>query len=169
MDISSLSSIIHLRILVGYLGEQSQHNWWPSNFFSESSSIFLDPIFPRTANLARYSGVIEAAKLLHDKHIGVGRVFHLFRLPEVMEQSLFEHMQESGIPESLTSTITTQDNAMGELRKLATGSVELREGPIQIGNITELNDNDWLGLAAAYYFAAFNSDLHSFPYMVEAT
>ena len=36
----------------------------------------------------RQPGVLEAARRVHDEHIGVGRAFHPFRLPEIMEQRL---------------------------------------------------------------------------------
>tara|TARA_B100000686_G_scaffold343118_1_gene423375 strand:- start:618 stop:986 length:369 start_codon:yes stop_codon:yes gene_type:complete len=86
-----LSQIGRLRVIVGYLGEKDQHNWWGCSFFSAISSSFLDPVFPRTAFLARCHGVKAKATRLHDERIGVGKVYHLFRLPEHTEQKLHEH------------------------------------------------------------------------------
>ena len=85
-----LREITRLRMIVGYLGEKGQHNWWSSEFFSPTAPAFLNPVFGKTATLAQYHGVKEAARRVHDTHIGVGRVFHLFRLPESMEQAIFE-------------------------------------------------------------------------------
>jgi hypothetical protein len=86
MKKSGEPSAIELRLVVGYLGEQAQFTWWPSKFFAPESGQFLDHIFSKTADLAHYNGVTEAARIAHVEHIGIGRVFHAFRLPEVMEQ-----------------------------------------------------------------------------------
>jgi len=45
-------------------------------------------MFSRTARLAQYNGVREAARQLHDKYSGIGNVIHVFRLPEEVEQDL---------------------------------------------------------------------------------
>ena len=100
MNASTLAQIVRLRLLVGFLGERSQFNWWPSAFFISSSSAFLSPIFTKTAFTAQYHGVKEAASRVHDEHIGVGKVYHLFRLPETVEQTLFGHLQDPGFIDS---------------------------------------------------------------------
>ena len=92
-----LQAIVRLRVIVGYLGEKAQFDWWQSGFFTPSSAAFLNPVFARTSALAQYHGVKEAARRLHDEHIGVGRMFHLFRLPETLEQSLFEFLKEPAV------------------------------------------------------------------------
>jgi hypothetical protein len=89
-----LQEIARLRMIVGFLGEKGQHNWWSSEFFSATAPAFLNPVFGKTTTLAQYHGVKESARRVHDEHIGVGRVFHLFRLPESIEQALFEMLQE---------------------------------------------------------------------------
>jgi hypothetical protein len=38
MENRPLAQITRLRLLVGFLGEQSQFNWWPSSFFTANSS-----------------------------------------------------------------------------------------------------------------------------------
>lgn len=167
MNNTNLSSIIQLRTLVGYLGENAQFNWWPSNFYSSTSSAFLDPVFSRTADLARYHGVTEAAKLLHDQHIGIGKVFHLFRLPQVLEQLLFEELKENGFPDPLSASVLCKDEAMAELGSLVVEGMDLQEGPIQLQSNSEFAGDDWIGLAASYYHSAFENDTRTFPYMVE--
>jgi hypothetical protein len=85
-----LREIARLRMIVGYLEEKGRHNWWPSEFFSATAPAFLNPVFGKTATLAQYHGVREAARRVHDEHIGVGREFHLFCLPEAIEKAVFE-------------------------------------------------------------------------------
>ena len=36
--------IAELRVLVGYLGEKAQANWWSSEFLSNNAVTFLAPI-----------------------------------------------------------------------------------------------------------------------------
>jgi hypothetical protein len=45
MNKATLAQIARFKLLVGFLGEQSQFNWWPSAFFAPSSSAFLAPVF----------------------------------------------------------------------------------------------------------------------------
>ena len=81
-----------MRHLVGFLGEQSQFGWWPTAFYGSSSRLFLEPIFSKTSTLAQHYGVVEAARRFHDEHLSVGS-YHLFRLPEEIEQDLHEMAQ----------------------------------------------------------------------------
>ncbi len=88
IDRSTLNLYGHLRLLVGYLGEKDQDNWWSTSFFSPSSRNFLAPIFARTTRLAQDNSVRDTARRLHDEQVGIGSVFHLFRLPADVEQDL---------------------------------------------------------------------------------
>ena len=82
-----LRTILRLRLLVGFLGERSQFAWWNTTFFGDYSLRSLEFVVPKTAALAQYHGVVEAALRLHDEQVNVG-TFHLFRLPEEVEQDL---------------------------------------------------------------------------------
>jgi hypothetical protein len=88
MNAKLIHQIIGLRLAVGLLGEQEQSGWWPSRFLGRHAHAFLNPIFGGKTRMAQYHGVIEAACRIHDERIGVGRVFHLFRLPETIEQQM---------------------------------------------------------------------------------
>src|SRR5712691_3071033 len=100
MHTSLCMQLARLRILVGYLGEHHQYNWWPSAFLAPSSVAFLAPIFSKTAFMAQYQGVKAAAARVHDEHIGLGKVYHLFRLPERLEQALFQSLQDQAVVDS---------------------------------------------------------------------
>ena len=97
MDADHLVTLATLRILVGYLGEREQFGWWQSAFFAPGSQAFLAPLFARTQLLAQCNGVTRAACLIHDERIGVGHVYHLFRLPEDMEQGLHGILNEEDV------------------------------------------------------------------------
>src|SRR3954454_9492438 len=93
-----------LRIAVGHLGEQ-QPRWWASNYFGPGSDAFLSPVFPRTTALARYHGVVLAAAKINDEHTGVGRLYHLFRLPEDLEHALHVALQDRRFADSVSSAV----------------------------------------------------------------
>ena len=162
-----LRRLAHLRVLVGYLGEKGQHGWWPSEFYSATSAAFLTPVFTRTTNLARYHGVSEAARRVHDEHIGIGRVFHLFRLPEIVEQAVFECLQTPAAAEDAQRGVKSVDEAMAALRSFFDSPSPAQEGPTQVGDVADLDGDLWLPALARCYHAAFAAGSPSYPYFVD--
>lgn len=155
-----LNNLITIRLSVGYLGEKSNFNWWNSEFMSSASDSFISPIFNRTTQLAKYNGVKEAAALKHDEYIGVGLVYHLFRLPEMLEQQLHEKVLE----EKKRFNFTTNEEALAELEKLCDGINEKGEGPVYVGTIEELKVEKTMQKLAALYYSAFKSEFRVYPY-----
>ena len=156
----SNSDTSRLRVLVGYLGEHHQANWWSSLFLGRSSEAFLAPIFGKAAASAQVVGVTEAARRVHDDAIGVGRTFHLFRLPETLEQELHRTLstyESITIPESA-------DAAIEEMRALSSRDNEPKPGPIHVGALPMLADAQWIPVVASHYRAAFVAGIQSFPY-----
>src|SRR5262245_17569154 len=88
--------IATLRLAVGLLGERDNAGWWASGFMAPTGAAFLTPVFGSRILQARYRGVLEVARRVHDERIGVGRVFHPFRLREVVELRVFEAVQSAG-------------------------------------------------------------------------
>ena len=164
-----LQAIVRLRIIVGYLGEKAQFGWWPTEFYTPSSAAFLNPVFARTTALAQYHGVKEAARRVCDEHIGVGRVFHLFRLPETLEQSLFEVLQDPAAVVAAHQVIGSRDTALDALGSISKPQGPVQEGPLQIGSTADLNGDAWLTAAAGCYHAAFAKGVRSYPYLVDRT
>jgi len=148
-----------LRTCVAFLGEKEQQNWWPSSFLSRSGEAFLAPIFPKTNQLARVNGASVAAQVVHDEHIGVGDVFHLFRLPENIEHDITQLLiAESSIAESFKS----DDGAYLCLEELAAGEATEGIGPLlldqsEIGQVA-------LSHMAAAYLAGFKNNHTVYPY-----
>jgi hypothetical protein len=163
---SDLGETLKLRLLVGFLGEREQAAWWQSGFLSSTSTSFLSPMFSRTTPLARYTGVSEAARRLHDERIGVGRVFHLFRLPEAVEQRLFEVLRVSSIPDELSAALASQDAALAALRAFFDELPAVQEGPVQVGDTPNFTKKRWLSSLGGTYSAAFNENVKCFPYFV---
>ena len=165
MQNSNLSALLRLRLLVGYLGERAQHAWWPTAFYEASSRLFLEPVFSRTPRLAQYQGVLEAARRLHDEHLSVGS-YHLFRLPEEVEQDLHHLVQRPEAGEFSLQEMRSKDAALGRLKDLA-GAVSVTSvGPTAIGNIGDLDSPNTVRAIAAAYLSAFSQDAKAYPYLV---
>ncbi|MGR5419672.1 BrxE family protein [Vibrio sp. PNB22_4_1] len=153
-----------LRYVVGYLGEKNQYGWWPSNFLNPSTKKMLEFTFPRTASLAQYEAVSAAAAKIHDEAIGVGKSFHLFRLPEFIEKSLVLEIQETSDSSSFESCIESKELAMNALSDLA-GSASLNgEGPINLGQVDDNQMEQFIAQIASAYFQAFDGSKKAFPY-----
>jgi hypothetical protein len=158
-------TIAELRVLVGYLGEQAPA-WWTSQFFSSNAAAFLRPVFGRSMPLAQYQGVTAAAARVHDEHIGVGRSFHLFRLPEVYEQSAAEAFADSAFTEGVYAGIKDREQALSRLESLSR-AMTASEGPVVLGDLGE-SMADALPSLAGVYLDAFRKGIRTFPYLREA-
>jgi hypothetical protein len=153
--------LAELRALVGYLGEE--HGWWGSQFFSRSSRTFLTPVFPRSLPLSQYQGVTVAAARAHDEHIGVGRIVHLFRMPELHEQAGAAVLRDAAGVDQIFAHLGSQEQAMERLSVLA-APVEPNEGPVLVGEWEE-DLALLLGRMAGHYVAAMQGYLTTYPYL----
>jgi hypothetical protein len=164
MDKETIDKLISLRYLVGFLGEKSQYRWWASNFLNASTKKMLEFTFPRTANLAQYEAVSAAAAKVHDESIGVGKSYHLFRLPEFLEKALLSEIQTEKESAIFTAALTSKDSALEALSNL-TGSASLNgEGPINIGQVNNNQMEQSIAQIASAYLQAFNENKKAFPY-----
>jgi len=162
---SSLTVILKMRLLVGYLGERAQNSWWSTSFYEQSSRQFLEPVLTRTSQLARYHGVVEAARRVHDEHLNVG-VYHLFRLPEELEQDLHSQVQDYDV-EYFTRTVTHNiESATNALKDLAILITPNTIGPKAVGKIAELKSANTLKIISTEYLSAFYRNEKVYPYLV---
>lgn len=160
-----LSTLLQMRLLVGFLGERAQFAWWPTAFYEASSRPFLEPVFSKTARLAQYHGVLEAARRLHDEHLNVGS-YHLFRLPEEVEQDLHSILQSTTGEELANQAPQTQDEALDALKRLVAKKTLDIVGPTAIGNIKDIGSVDTLKSIAGGYLSAFTQNAKAYPYLV---
>jgi hypothetical protein len=161
-----LSTLLEMRLLVGFLGERAQFAWWPTAFFESSSRLFLEPVFSKTSRLAQYHGVLEAARRLHDEHLNVG-CYHLFRMPEEVEQDIHSLMQTSANKDLARQVPQGKEAALESLLRLAGASGSASAGPTAIGNIKDIDSVDALKAIAGTYLSAFTQDTKTFPYLVQ--
>ena len=157
--------IAELRLLVGYLGEKEQFNWWDSGFMAPTSEAFLSPLFPRTTWLAKYHGVSEAACIVHDERIGVGANYHLYRLPESLERSAATAVEGVSKQDDLREAMQSRDKALERLRHLAGPNADKAEGPVSLGDLSEGQFEMPLSKVAAYYLMAFQAGTQAFPFV----
>ncbi len=165
MNESYISTLLQMRLLVGFLGERAQFAWWPTAFYEASSRPFLEPVFSKTARLAQYHGVLEAARRLHDEHLNVGS-YHLFRLPEEVEQDLHSILQSTTGEEIASQAPQTQDAALDALKRLVAKKTLGSVGPTAIGNIKDIGSVDTLKAIAGGYLSAFSQNAKAYPYLV---
>ncbi len=163
-----LVAMLKLRMAVGFLGETHQHGWWPSAFFSPSSSAFLAPIFGRTLLSARYHGVREAAASVHDRHIGTGaNIFHLFRLPESIERELHGLLRESEMEREIAELTRDHASVMSYVQTTAQQIATQSVGPAYIAPAQALDTSAAWQQVAQHYLNAFRTGTQTFPFFAE--
>lgn len=157
-------TLAELRVLVGCLGEQSPA-WWSSKFFEQTAQAFLEPVFGRSVRQAQYQGVTEAAGLVHDEHIGVGRICHLFHMPERLEQAAADVIADpdsAGVIFKNTQEPELARTRLGEMASAKTAAA----GPIVVGDVGQ-DVSDALAAMAGLYLDAFRQGIRTFPYLRE--
>lgn len=163
MEVEFITTLAKIRLTIGFLGEREQYGWWQSSFFTQGNAAFLSPLFSRTRVLAQCNGVSQAAALVHDERIGIGNVYHLFRLPEEMEQRIHRVLHELQ-PGELTDS---KDTALTYLRKGSIQPAQSGLGPTRVGDIKSLPELDAWKRAAGLYYDAFQKGIEIFPYFAD--
>jgi hypothetical protein len=158
--------ITELRLIVGYLGERHQANWWGSEFFNATATAFLAPIFNRSLFLAQYHGATTAAAKVHDEAIGVGRICHLFRLPIGLEQASADTLNDAAFVQTVQAKLANRESALSRLADLAENAESASSGPVSLGQMSQ-DLKPKLQRAAGFYRAAFTSGIKTFPYVRE--
>src|SRR4051794_40798178 len=146
---NELHDVVRLRLAIGLLGEKDHANWWPSLLFSSNAIAFLSPIYGDRTHVARYHAIVEAARRVHDRRIGVGRAFHLFRLPEPLERRLHDAVvaQDSAGDAAFITTKVHAETLLAEIGS----KVETSAGPIRVGSAGDLEGRTWLKVLAGHY------------------
>ena len=165
MQEANYRTLLQMRSLIGFLGERAQFCWWPTAFYEASSRLFLEPVLAKTSRLAQYHGVLEAARRLHDEHLSVGS-YHLFRLPEELEQDLHAIMQSSVGEELASQAPQSKQAALDALERLAAAGGALSVGPTSVGSIKDVGSSHTLKAIAASYLFAFTHNAKTYPYLV---
>jgi hypothetical protein len=158
---AQVDSLLRLRVAVAFLGERRNRKWWDTDFLSEVGRQYFQLIFPRTALQASIHSASAAALKFHDERIGVGRVFHLFRMDYDTEFRLHRLALEID-PAQLTSLLET-GAAIAHLKATAQ-KVTPSPGPINVGRKEDALKMNSISKLAGYYLAATQSDQLALPY-----
>lgn len=166
MNKPNLAKLLQLRLAAGFLGEQDQLAWWPTSFLAPASKSFLEPVFVTTHLQAQYHGVTEAARRVHDDHLSAGS-FHLFRLPEELEQVLFETIKREGEFVAGWLRTASHDGALEVLQSISGLTRDFApEGPVLVGNKGDILKPEVLATVAGAYERAFVNGTQAFPYFL---
>ena len=168
MEAQQIKKLALLRVAVGLLGEQSDPQWWKSSFCNSNGKTFLSPIFPRTYIHAQYQGVVSAAALVHDDRIGVGNVFHLYRLPEDIEQHLHVMARAEFAP-AISEVMKDVDSATQFLRGYVGDVQKTSQGPVKVGHLSALRDTPVWKDVAGFYLSGFEHQRETFPFFSDRT
>ncbi len=125
-----IKSFLKLRVIVCYLGEKNQLNWWDTNLLNPTGEQFMTLTFPRSTFLSSVITVTEAAKNLHDAKVGKGKIYHLFRLPYFFEEKLF-YIIKSSDNNGLKEIIMDKKAALNSLEKIANNKIPTKRKNIE--------------------------------------
>jgi hypothetical protein len=113
--------------------------------------------------MTRYHGVKDAARRVHDSYIGVGSVFHLFRLPEEIERALHS-LAESAESIKIAQELSDKSAVLARLHGDKPAPLPRAEGPGLIGPIADVFSAGGLGQVSERYGNAFLSGTKVYPY-----
>jgi hypothetical protein len=112
------------------------------------------------------SSVSIAARIEHDKRIGLGGRYHLFRLPRKLEHGIMLLMTEEEFS-TQTSTLVSEgpNDLIRRLATIARGRKETAaEGPVRIGLNASITEPAGVETLAAHYQLSFEASRRAFPY-----
>ena len=159
---------LRLRALVLSLGEISTPPWWKTEFMNETGLRFLERLYPRTPIHAAVHGAGRAACEAHDKAVGRVGVYHLFRLPEVLETEIHASpsLGDEEFSSRFRSCLCRREDLLEILSKLCSGQSlkSTAAGPKRIGTESDAARIEALGVAASVYYDAFKQEKSAFPY-----
>lgn len=123
-------------------------------------------VFPRTAASSSLNSVLLVARREHDRRIGVGRRFHLFRLPGGLEHGLAILMSEESYSGQVAALVSKgQDELIHDLATMASGrKAETNEGPVKMGLSATIAERASVEGMAAHYRDSFENNRRTFPY-----
>jgi hypothetical protein len=166
MEIDLIKQLTLYRMTIGYLGDRDQFGLWQSAFFTQGSRAFLDPLFPRTRLLAQCNGVTRAAILVHDERIGVGQTYHLFRLPEELEQGIHQALHDPAFQRVIPERANSSD-VLSKLREFGAKVETTGVGPVRVGGREDLYNPKIWRQVAGLYLQAFQLGKEIYPYFTD--
>ena len=166
-DQNSRLRFLQLQVVVLALGEAHHAGWWKSQFLSPVGLSHLSYVYPRSNFAAAVRSASRAAKIVHDSSIGIGQVFHLFRLPREFERHLDETLRESeaDLHAQLEPFLSQRERLLERLEQLSETTLgKAAVGPLRMGTMRDLHKPNSVARLASAYYAAFRDGVKVFPY-----
>ena len=91
--------------------------------------------------------------------------YHLFRLPEEVEQDLHALVQSSAGEELAAKLPQGKDAALEALKRLSPAGIRPSEGPTAVGSIKDIDAPAALTAIAGAYCSAFSQNSKTYPYL----
>ena len=157
--------LLLLRTLVAALGERATPQWWRTQFLTDVGLRTLTRVFPRTASAAALNSVVIAARVDHDKRIGIGRRYHLFRLPSNTEQAMAMQLTTPAFSMRMIDIVSRgRDDLIRQIAEMAHGRNEVAaDGPVRVGATANIH-RDGIERLAAEYQRSLETNRRAFPY-----
>jgi hypothetical protein len=148
------------------LGERILPPWWRTQFLTDFGLRALARVFPRCAASAAVSSVSIAARIEHDKRIGLSGKYHLFRLPRELEHGIMLLMADEEFSiQTSTLELEGPNDLIRRLATIARGRMETAaDGPVRIGVIASITQPAGLETLAVHYQQSFEANRRAFPY-----
>ena len=164
-----LRQYLLLRTIIGALGERATPPWWRTQFLTDFGLRTLARVFPRTPIYVALDSVFAAARLEHDRRVGLGKRYHLFRLPRNVERAMRNLISDPTFSAHTTTLVGSgQKELFQELNSIADGHRQpALDGPIALGSITKLTEPAILTSLAAHYANSVSSTHRPYPYFSE--
>jgi len=161
--------LLLLRTIVAALGERVTPPWWRTQFLTEVGLRAMVRVFPRTAASAALNSVLLAARADHDKRIGVGGRYHLFRLPSNIEHAIALLMSEASFRAKAVGLVTKPpEELIHELGPMTHGrKTTAAEGAVRVGPSRSILQPAGVEALAVYYSDSFKTGRRAFPYFVD--
>jgi predicted Zn finger-like uncharacterized protein len=166
--LAAAESALRLRVLIAALGENAHPPWWPTMFLSKTGLNYLERICPRTVFPAAARACSVAAASVHDRSVGRVGVYHLFRLPELLEIDLAALLTEevgTRLEAELKPLLGNVQGLISLLRETCKDHEEQVSGPIRIGSASQLFRSEVYRRMASIYWGAFGKGTKAFPYL----
>ena len=145
--------------------KNSRHPGGGLLFCHHQAERFLGPIYPNSIDVAQYSGVCQAASIVHDEHIGIGKHYHRYRLPDSIERALFQCIQAHKVINDMSDFLKSHDTAVERLKELGEDTVKESDGPVTVGQYADNKLDALIQISRSHYISALEGDYKTFPYM----
>lgn len=151
-----------LRLQVAYAGEASQPAWWPTSCLTAGAALDFKALFLEAAPAVAWQLSSLAACQAHDKWLS-GMDYHLFRLPEGLEEAIYHAGLQLPVAQGQQWLATKES-----LVTTPAGEVAPVVGPLRLGSSADLLSGAALLTLRTCYATAFHYGAQVFPYFTTA-